>query len=151
MLIAEMAAYYRTQGKTLYDAMEEMYEKYGCYCEQTISIVMPGVSGLQRMKELMQELRDKPLTQIGTHKIDYTRDYMPGTRTCMADGKSEPMELKLSLIHISSSPRASFHGRRRQLSCSAFIRCCTERSKPVLRSMLTTGVLAYGQRILSMR
>ena len=94
MLIAEMAAYYRTQGKTLYDAMEEMYEKYGCYCEQTISIVMPGVSGLQRMKELMQVLRDKPLTQIGTHKIDYTRDYMPGTRTCMADGKSEPMELK---------------------------------------------------------
>ena len=94
MLIAEMAAYYRTQGKTLYDAMEEMYEKYGCYCEQTISIVMPGVSGLQRMKELMQELRDKPLTQIGTHKVDYTRDYMPGTRTCMADGKSEPMELK---------------------------------------------------------
>ena len=94
MLIAEMAAYYRTQGKTLYDAMEEMYEKYGYYCEQTISIVMPGVSGLQRMKELMQELRDKPLTQIGTHKVDYTRDYMPGTRTCMADGKSEPMELK---------------------------------------------------------
>ena len=44
--------------------------------------------------ELMQELRDKPLTQIGTHKIDYTRDYMPGTRTCMANGKSEPMELK---------------------------------------------------------
>ena len=41
-----------------------------------------------------KELRDKPLTQIGTHKIDYTRDYMPGTRTCMADGKSEPMELK---------------------------------------------------------
>ena len=81
MLIAEMAAYYRTQGKTLYDAMEEMYEKYGCYCEQTISIVMPGVSGLQRMKELMQELRDKPLTQIGTHKVDYTRDYMQGTRT----------------------------------------------------------------------
>mgnify|MGYP002228287453 FL=1 len=70
MLIAEMAAYYRTQGKTLYDAMEEMYEKYGYYCEQTVSIVMPGVSGLQRMKELMQELRDKPLTQIGTHKVD---------------------------------------------------------------------------------
>mgnify|MGYP000302082276 CR=1 FL=1 len=45
-------------------------------------------------EELMQELRDKPLTQIGTHKVDYTRDYMPGTRTCMADGKSEPMELK---------------------------------------------------------
>ena len=94
MLIAEMAAYYRTQGKTLYDAMEEMYEKYGCYCEQTISIVMPGVSGLQRMKELMQELRDKPLTAVGPDKVDFTRDYMPGTRTCMADGRVEQMELK---------------------------------------------------------
>ena len=90
MLIAEMAAYYRTQGKTLYDAMEEMYEKYGYYCEQTISITMPGVSGLQRMKEL----RDKPLTVVGPDKVLYTRDYMPGTRTCMADGKAEEIELK---------------------------------------------------------
>jgi len=94
MLIAEMAAYYRTQDKTLYDAMEEMYEKYGYYCEQTISITMPGVSGLSRMKELMQELRDKPLQQIGAFKVDFTRDYQPGVRTCMADGKTEEMELK---------------------------------------------------------
>jgi len=74
--------------------MEEMYEKYGYYCEQTISITMPGVSGLQRMKELMQELRDKPLTVVGPDKVLYTRDYMPGTRTCMADGKTEEIELK---------------------------------------------------------
>lgn len=94
MLIAEMAAYYRTQGKTLYDAMEEMYEKYGYYCEQTISITMPGVSGLTRMKELMQELRDKPLEKVGAYKVDYARDYLSGTRTCTADGKTEPMELK---------------------------------------------------------
>ncbi len=93
MLIAEMAAYYRTQGKTLYDAMEEMYEKYGYYCEQTISITMPGVSGLTRMKELMQELRDKPLEKVGAYKVDYTRDYQVGTRTSMADGSKENMEL----------------------------------------------------------
>ena len=94
MLIAEMAAYYRTQGKTLFDAMEEMYEKYGYYCEQTISITMPGVSGLTRMKELMAELREKPLTMVGADKVEYTRDYLPGTRTCMADGKVEQIELK---------------------------------------------------------
>ncbi len=93
MLIAEMAAYYRTQGKTLYDAMEEMYEKYGYYCEQTISITMPGVSGLTRMKELMQELRDKPIKKVGAYNVDYTRDYQAGTRTCMADGNKENMEL----------------------------------------------------------
>lgn len=93
MLIAEMAAYYRTQGKTLYDAMEEMYEKYGYYCEQTISIVMPGVSGLQRMKELMQELRDTPLREVGGVPVDFIRDYQPGTRTGVQDGKTEAMEL----------------------------------------------------------
>ncbi|WNX84663.1 phospho-sugar mutase [Agathobaculum sp. NTUH-O15-33] len=94
MLIAEMAAYYRTQGKTLYDAMEEMYEKYGYYCEQTISITMPGVSGLQRMKELMEELRQTPLQQVGPDKVEFIRDYQPGTRTSLADGKTEPMELQ---------------------------------------------------------
>ena len=47
------------------------------------------------MKELMQELRDKPLTQIGTHKIDYTRDYMPGTRTCMADASPSRWSLRV--------------------------------------------------------
>ena len=93
MLIAEMAAYYRTQGKTLFDAMEEMYEKYGHYCEQTISIVMPGVSGLTRMKGLMAELREKPLTQIGPDKVQYIRDYQSGVRTCVADGTTEQMEL----------------------------------------------------------
>ena len=93
MLIAEMAAYYRTQGKTLYDAMEEMYESTAT----TASRPFPSscrAFRLQRMKELMQELRDKPLTAVGPDKVDFTRDYMPGTRTCMADGRVEQMELK---------------------------------------------------------
>ncbi|MFQ6832996.1 phospho-sugar mutase, partial [Butyricicoccus pullicaecorum] len=68
MLIAEMAAYYRTKGMTLYDAMQTMYEKYGYYTEQTISITMPGVAGLERMKELMAELRATPLTEVAGHK-----------------------------------------------------------------------------------
>ncbi len=93
MLIAEMAAYYRTKGMTLYDAMQTMYEKYGFYTEHTISITMPGVAGLERMKELMGELREHPLTTVGKHKVEYVRDYLPGTRTCTADGKCEPMEL----------------------------------------------------------
>ncbi len=94
MLIAEMAAYYRTQGKTLYDAMEEMYEKYGYYCEVTVPITMQGVSGLKRMQELMQELRDKPLEKVGPYKVDYIRDYQPGTRIKVSDGSKEDIELK---------------------------------------------------------
>lgn len=93
MLIAEMAAYYRTKGMTLYDAMQTMYEKYGFYTEHTISITMPGVAGLERMKALMSELRENPLTAVGGHKVEYIRDYLPGTRTSVEDGTSEQMEL----------------------------------------------------------
>ena len=93
MLIAEMAAYYRTKGMTLYDAMQTMYEKYGFYTEHTISITMPGVAGLERMKALMSELRENPLTTVGGHKVEYIRDYLPGTRTSVEDGTSEQMEL----------------------------------------------------------
>lgn len=93
MLIAEMAAYYRTKGMTLYDAMQTMYEKYGYYTEQTISITMPGVAGLERMKELMAELRAIPLTEVAGHKVEYIRDYQSGVRTCVSCGKTEEMEL----------------------------------------------------------
>ena len=93
MLIAEMAAYYRTKGMTLYDAMQTMYEKYGYYTEQTISITMPGVAGLERMKELMAELREKPLTAVAGYQVEYIRDYQPGVRTCVSCGKTEQMGL----------------------------------------------------------
>ncbi|HJC21323.1 MAG TPA: phospho-sugar mutase [Candidatus Butyricicoccus avicola] len=93
MLIAEMAAYYRTKGMTLYDAMQTMYEKYGYYTEQTISITMPGVAGLERMKELMAELREKPLTEVAGYQVEYIRDYQPGVRICVSCGKTEQMEL----------------------------------------------------------
>ena len=93
MLIAEMAAYYRTKGMTLYDAMQTMYEKYGYYTEQTISITMPGVAGLERMKELMSELRATPLTEVAGHPVEYIRDYQTGVRTCVSSGATEQMEL----------------------------------------------------------
>lgn len=98
MLIAEMAAYYRTQGKTLYDAMEDLYQKYGAFAENTISIVMPGLSGLQRMDALMKNLRKTPLTQVGSDAVVAVRDYLVGQRTTLADGKKEKMELKGSNV-----------------------------------------------------
>lgn len=94
MLIAEMAAYYRTKGKTLYDVMEETYKKYGYYVEQTLSIVMPGVSGLQRMAELMSELRENPLKDVAGTPVKYVRDLQPGTKTELATGAVTEVELK---------------------------------------------------------
>lgn len=96
MLIAEMAAYYRTQGMTLFDAVERLYEKYGYYAEKTVSITMPGVSGLQRMAELMRELRETPLTTVAGTAVAAARDYESGERT--ANEKTEKMQLSGSNV-----------------------------------------------------
>jgi phosphoglucomutase len=61
MLIAEMAAYYRTKGKTLYDALMEIYEKYGFYAERTVSFTMPGKDGMEKMSQILKNLRKTPV------------------------------------------------------------------------------------------
>ncbi len=98
LLIAEMAAYYRTRSMTLYEAMEKIYETYGYFSEKTISITMPGVAGLTRMAELMQELRTTPLTTIGTAGVAAVRDYQSGARKVLATGAVEQMELSGSNV-----------------------------------------------------
>ncbi|MBQ6846840.1 MAG: phospho-sugar mutase [Oscillospiraceae bacterium] len=78
MMIAEMAAYYKTQNMSLYDAMQKLYEKYGAYSERTINVVMPGVSGLENMKKLMEDLRTNPPETIADAKVSRVRDYLAG-------------------------------------------------------------------------
>ena len=79
MMVAEMAAYYHKQGMTLMDAMYALYEKYGWFKEKTLNLVMPGLDGLQKMKELMAELRANPPKEIGGQEVIRTRDYADGS------------------------------------------------------------------------
>ena len=73
MLIAEMAAYYRNQGKTLYDALMEIYEKYGFYAERTVSFTMPGKDGMAKMSEILVNLRKSPIkSAIGQDVVKVT-------------------------------------------------------------------------------
>ena len=109
MLIAEMAAYYRTKGMTLYDAMQSMYERYGYYTEQTLSIVMPGVSGLQRMAELMKELREQPLKNVAGTPVKDVRDLQSGIQTDLATGETTEVELKgQNVLYYDLSDGTSF-------------------------------------------
>lgn len=94
MLIAEMAAYYRTKGMTLYDAMQALFQRYGYYAEETLSIIMPGVSGLERMAELMKELRESPLQQVGGTAVKDVRDLQSGIQTELATGETKAVEPK---------------------------------------------------------
>ena len=79
MMVAEMAAFYHKQGMTLMDAMKALYEKYGWFKEKTLNLVMPGLDGLQKMKDLMAELRADPPKEIGGQEVIRTRDYADGS------------------------------------------------------------------------
>ena len=75
MLIAEMAAYYRNLGKTLYDALMEIYQKYGFYAERTVSFTMPGKDGMAKMSEIMVNLRKTPIKSAIGLEVVKTTDY----------------------------------------------------------------------------
>ena len=96
LIMTEMAAWYYSQGKTLYDALMELYEKYGWYGERTLNLVMPGLDGLSRMKALMIDLRENTPAEIGTSKVVAVCDYLDGTRKT-ASG-TETMELSGSNV-----------------------------------------------------
>ncbi|NCB52769.1 MAG: phospho-sugar mutase, partial [Clostridia bacterium] len=98
LLLTEMAAWYYSRGMTLYDAIVALFEKYGCYQEKTLNLVMPGLDGLQKMKALMDNLRDSPLTEISGVPVAVRKDYSDGTQVCVKSGKSEKMELSGSNV-----------------------------------------------------
>ena len=90
MLIAEMAAYYKTKGKSLYEAMEDIYKKYGYFLEKTNAYTMPGKDGMERMASILSGLREnKPETVNGLDVVK-TTDYLTQTIT-YADGNTEPL------------------------------------------------------------
>ena len=90
MLIAEMAAYYKTKGKSLYEAMEDIYKKYGYFLEKTNAYTMPGKDGMERMASILSGLREnKPETVNGLDVVK-TTDYLTQTIT-YSDGNTEPL------------------------------------------------------------
>lgn len=86
MMIAEMAAYYKTKNQSLFEAMQSMYKKYGYYAEKTVSFTMPGKDGMEKMKKLLENLRKSPLEEAGGMKIVSQTDYLSQTST--KDGES---------------------------------------------------------------
>lgn len=75
MALCEAAAYYKTKGKTLWDAMLDMYEKYGYYKDSIQSITLKGIEGLQKIQEIMDTLRKTPPKEVAGYQVLKTRDY----------------------------------------------------------------------------
>ena len=96
--LTEMAAWYASQGMTLYDALQALYEKYGYYGERTMNLVMPGLDGLKKMAALMAELREHPPVDIAGTAVRQQKDYQDGSVVDVATGAKSTMELSGSNV-----------------------------------------------------
>ena len=98
MMIAEMAAYYFSQGMTLLDAVDALYEKYGYFTERTLNIFMEGVDGPERMAALMVRLRETPPAELAGQPVLRMRDYKDGSIAVPGLGVVEHMALSGSNV-----------------------------------------------------
>ncbi len=98
MALCEAAAYYKTQGKTLWDAMIDMYEELGYYKDDIKSVSMKGIEGLQKIQEIMDTLRKNPPKEFDGLKVLSARDYKLDTITDLATGEVKPTGLPNSNV-----------------------------------------------------
>ena len=98
MILTEMAAWYASQGMTLFDALENLFARYGYYAEQTHNLVMPGLDGLKDMANLMKSLRENPPAEISGVQVAVRKDYKDGSVIDCATGAVGSMELRDSNV-----------------------------------------------------
>ncbi|VNM34984.1 phosphoglucomutase [Streptococcus pneumoniae] len=85
LVVAELAAYYRSRGLTLADGIEEIYKEYGYYAEKTISVTLSGVDGAEQIKAIMAKFRNNAPTEWNATAITVIEDFKAQTAT-VADG-----------------------------------------------------------------
>ncbi|WP_430598456.1 phospho-sugar mutase [Enterococcus sp. AZ177] len=90
VLLAEVAAFYKKQGKTLYDGLQDIFEEYGYFEEKTISVTLSGIEGSEKIKALMKKFREEAPTSFANIKVTQTEDFKELTRT-FTDGKVEAL------------------------------------------------------------
>ena len=97
-MLCEVAAYYKKQGKTLWDAMIDIYEKYGYYKEGLATMTLKGIDGAAQIQQIMSDARANLPKEVGSHKVIAVRDYKADTRTEIATGKVTPTGLPNSNV-----------------------------------------------------
>lgn len=98
MLICEMAAYYRTQGITLLQARENMYKKYGFFYQTLYSFTFEGASGMKKMADIMENLRNDHPTEIAGLKVIRFDDYKLSTSKNVVTGEVTELTLPKSNV-----------------------------------------------------
>ena len=93
-----MAAYHKQHGRTLYDALQSIYEKYGFYEESLQSMTLKGKAGLEQIGRMMEAFRANPPKEVGGYEVVRFEDYKKQVATDLQSGKSETIELPSSNV-----------------------------------------------------
>jgi len=88
MLIAEMAAYYKSKGMNLYDALQALYEEFGYFREELVSLTLKGINGLAQIQNIMKTWREQPPVEVAGQKIIERRDYHTGKSVHAEQGET---------------------------------------------------------------
>ncbi len=98
MLISEMAAWYKIKGKSLYDGLCDLYEKYGTFRESLTSITIEGAAGVEKIKEIMSTLRQNPPKTLAEKRVRYFSDYQSSIKADVNTGKTYEIILPKSNV-----------------------------------------------------
>ncbi len=98
MLICEMVAFYKSQGKTLIDVLDELYKKYGYYFSSQKSFTCEGISGMEKISGIMESLRQTPPTVVGDTKVVTFKDYQNSVSVDISTGEKTVLTLPKSNV-----------------------------------------------------
>lgn len=98
MLVCEMAAYYKNRNMTLYDALNELYEKYGFYKEDIMSITLKGIDGAEKIQRIMSYLRENTPFEFAGHMVICKKDYKKQEFLKVGTGEVEKSDLPVSNV-----------------------------------------------------
>lgn len=130
VLYSEMALYYYLQGKTLGEALDDLYEKYGYHFDKTKSFAFPGASGQSEMQQILQKLRDNPPTEIGGLKILCYEDYL--TSTSIENGEVSTLTLPKSNViryHLEGGTTIAIRPSGTEPKCKIYYGIITKNKK----------------------
>ena len=98
MLICEMAAYYKTQGKSLAEVMDDIYDEFGYYYNTVSSYTFEGASGMEKMASIMDGLRNNAPSSFGSMDVTVIDDYKTSVSTVLADNSTSKIDLPKSNV-----------------------------------------------------
>lgn len=108
LMICEMAAYYKSRGKTLVDVLNDIYAEFGIYVNSLYNFAFEGASGMAKMAEIMSETRENPPKELAGLKVLKVHDFEKSTITDTENGETEKIELPKSNVLAYSLPDGNF-------------------------------------------